>query len=197
MKQKGSCLFYIIGFLLVIVGLGYCKYCGSYGMDLLQRPWAYSTDKNAKLFVGKWEGSFKDPDSVSKKIEVEIFLPTTDDERWNKAFRKTRRRSVGTHESKRSFDGRATVTSPLGTENYEIWGSFENTDFRQFSFQVVTEKNLPVANFYIQGAKPGVWEGDKINMTTAFNYRKADGTGFYQSSDPRFEQKASFTVKRK
>jgi hypothetical protein len=44
-------------------------YCGgSYFVDFYWRPWAYSRDKNAKLFVGKWAGQFQDPDGVSKEM---------------------------------------------------------------------------------------------------------------------------------
>lgn len=192
MKKLG---FLIVGSFLVLCIFAALKYYSSYGNDLLQRPWAYSKDKNAKLFVGKWEGEFKDPDGVSKKMTLEIFVPLTDDDRLSKSFNK-KSKSIHT-KTKTGFDGTATVTSALGTENYEIWGGFEDTDFHKFHFNVATEKNLPVANFYLAGAKYGIWAGDQIDMTMPFNYRKANGAGFYQSSDPRFSQKAVFVMKRK
>lgn len=192
MKKIGL---FLISVLVIVGGFAAIKYYFSYGNDLLQRPWAYSTDKNAKLFVGKWEGQFQDPDGISKKMSLEIFVPLTDDVRLEKNFKS---RSKSMHKkTKTGFDGIATVTSALGTENYEIWGGFEDTHFHKFHFNVATEKNLPVANFYLAGAKYGIWEGDQINMTMPFNYRKANGSSFYQSSDPRFSQKATFIMKRK
>lgn len=192
MKRIG---FILLASLLFLGATAAFKYCFSYGNDLLVRPWAYSSDKNAKLFVGKWEGQFQDPDGVAKKMTLEIFVPLSDDDRWSKSFKK---RSRALHKkSKTGFDGIATVTSTLGTENYEIWGGFEDKSFHKFHFNVATEKNLPVANFYIQGAQPGIWNGDQINITMPFNYRKANGASFYQSSDSRFSQKAVFVMKRK
>lgn len=157
---------------------------------LRNRPWAYSSDKNAKLFIGAWEGLFIDPTGVSKNIELIIYKPTANNKGrrtfFKEAFRNTR-----------SFDGIATITSKIGTENYEIWGHFDPKDKHRFTFEVRTEKNLPTPNFYFQGAKEGSWVDDDIHFTTGFNFRRADGTSFWSSSEPIYDYKTTISLKRK
>jgi hypothetical protein len=53
--------------------------------------------------IRKWQASLIGPDGVGKTLEAEVFVPLTDEERWEKAGRKSRRRRSAFH--KRSFDG--------------------------------------------------------------------------------------------
>ena len=157
---------------------------------LRNRPWAYSSDKNAKLFIGTWEGVFIDPTGVSKNIELTIFKPTAKNTGKRTFFKEAFR-------NKRSFDGVATITSKIGTENYEIWGHFDKNDMHRFTFEVRTEKNLPIPNFYFQGAKDGSWVDDDVHFTTGFNYRRADGSSFWSSAEPIYDYKTTISFKRK
>ncbi len=186
----------LLGMLVLLSwGVYECKYYFSYWQDLRDRPWAYSTDKNAKLLVGRWEGAFKDPDGISKTLEIEIFEPITEEERQEKASRKSRRRS---RENKQGFEGKAVAMSRLGTENYEIYGSVKKEDFHQlrFNFRPQDEKKRVLPNFTLVEAKEGAWQNDELQLSLTFSYHKADGSSFWNSADPRHDKKAETTLIR-
>jgi hypothetical protein len=182
-------------YVLFIVFCYFVYFLGSYAFDFYARPWAYSSDKNAKLFVGKWAGQFKDPDGVSKKIALEIFVPMENAERVSDAL--TCGLGKSKSKSKKTFEGIATVKSALGEENYEVWGSFADTDFHQFSMHERIKKALPVANFYLQQTEADcVWQGGDMTLILPFYYQKANGSGYSSSDDARFSQKATVVMKR-
>ena len=181
-------------------GVYECKYYYSYYTDLRDRPWAYSRGENAKLLVGKWQGTFQDPDGLQKTIELEIMEPTNDEERAKKASRRSRRRSgLGSRSDKRGFDGFATVTSKLGKEEYEIYGSVQKEDWHQLNtihFRVMDENQQLRNNFGVGAADSGQWQDDELTLTFAFVYTTATGSGYSNSADPRYEKKAKVTLTR-
>jgi hypothetical protein len=182
-------------YVLFLIFCYFIYFAGSYAFDYYARPWAYSTDKSAKLFVGKWAGQFQDPDGVSKKIALEIFTPMTNEERVGNAL--TCGPGKSKSKSKKAFEGKATVESALGTEDYEIWGYFADADFHQFSMHERIKKDLPVANFYLQQTEADcIWEGDDMTLILPFYYQKTNGSGFSSSDDLRFSQKATVTMTR-
>jgi hypothetical protein len=188
-------IFNNLTYVLFLIFCYFIYFAGSYAFDYYARPWAYSTDKKAKLFVGKWAGQFQDPDGVSKKIALEIFTPMTNEERVGNAL--TCGPGKSKSKSKKAFEGKATVESALGTEDYEIWGYFADTDFHQFSMHERIKKDLPVANFYLQQTEADcVWKGDDMTLILPFYYQKANGSGYSSSDDARFSQKATVTMTR-
>lgn len=190
----------LIGVLVLLSwGVYECKYYYSYYSDLKDRPWAYSEDKNAKLLVGKWNGSFKDPDGVQKTLVLQLFEPVTEEERKEKASRYLRnRRGSGSRENKRAFEGVAEVKSRLGKEDYEIYGSVKKEDFHHlsFNFRPQDEKKRVLPNFTLTKAKEGTWQNDELLLTLTFSYHKADGSSFWNSADPRYDKTAKTTLIR-
>ena len=187
----------LIGVLVLLSwGVYECKYYYSYYSDLKDRPWAYSEDKNAKLLVGQWQGSFKDPDGVEKSIVVEIFEPVSEEERERKASRRSRRNR--SRENKQAFEGKALANSKLGTENYELYGSVNKDDFHQlrFNFRPQDEKKRVLPNFTLSEAKEGIWQNDELLLTLTFSYHKADGSSFWNSADPRYDKIVKTTLIR-
>ncbi|AYQ34872.1 hypothetical protein [Runella sp. SP2] len=185
----------LIGGLILLSWLVYeCKYYTSYWFDTFDRPWAYSSDKNAKLLVGKWQGSFIDPDNVKKTLEIEIDEPVTEEERERNAARK---RSSRRRDNKRSFDGKAIAKSRLGTETYEIYGAVEKDDFHRlhFNFRPEDEKKRVLPNFTLLEANSGNWQ-DSMTLTLSFTYHNADGSSTWKSSDPRHSKKVTATLGR-
>jgi hypothetical protein len=197
---KGIKLLLFLGVLAALSwGMYECKYYYSYYSDLKDRPWAYSRDENAKLLVGKWQGTFQDPDGVQKTIKLEIVEPTTNEERAENASRRSRRRSgLGPRSDKQGFDGFATVNSQLGKEEYEIYGAVEKEDYHQlhFNFRPKEERKRVLPNFTLGEAKNGVWQNEELRLTLSFSYHKADGASFWSSSDPRFDKKVTVTLNR-
>jgi hypothetical protein len=199
MRSKKTLLLYLVGLIALSWGMYKCKYYYSYYSDLKDRPWAYSEDKNAKLLVGQWQGSFKDPDGVQKSLKLEVFEPVTDEERQEKASRLSRkRRGGGSRENKRAFDGVAVVVSRLGKEEYEIYGSVKKEDFHQlrFNFRPQDEKKRILPNFTVAEAKEGNWQNDELHLTLTFSYHKADGSSFWNSADPRYDKTVKTTLIR-
>ncbi len=196
MKKTQGCLVLVVGLILVGVLFTTIKYYGSYFWDLYQRPWAYSRDANAPLLVGKWQGRFIDPDGVAKKLALEIFVPTTDEERWEKAGRKSRRRRGSS--ARRNFEGVAWVESKLGNESYELWGGVNKDDYHLFTLDFITDetKMVPINNFYINDSNPNNWRDDSMTLTLSFSYRRPDKSSFWSSSDPRFDKKVTVTLIR-
>lgn len=185
--------------LLIFVGSSWLvyefKYYVSYWLDTHNRPWAYSTDTNAKLLVGKWQGSFIDPDNVKKTLEIEVYEPVTEEERERKAARKRSRRR---RDNKQAFDGKAVAKSKLGAEIYEIYGAVEKADYHalRFNFRPEDEKKRVLPNFTLLEANSGNWQGDAMTLTLSFTYHNADGSSTWKSSDPRHSKKVIARLNR-
>lgn len=177
-------------------GVYECKYYGSYWLDTYQRPWAYSTDPAAKLLVGEWLGTFKDPDGIQKKLSLQIVEPLSEAEREQNASRMSRRRR--SRDNKQGFDGSASASSRLGTELYEIYGAVDRNDYHQlhFSFRPVDEKKRVLPNFTLLKATEGSWQDDALTLTLHFAYHRADGTSHWSSADPRYSQQVRIVMAR-
>ncbi len=192
MKAKGCFLFLAI---LIVASLAFTgvSFFGSKFLDRYQRPWAYSTTE--PLLVGSWKGQFKDPDGISKTIVLQIVLPETDDDRWNRAGRRKRRSRT----NKRSFDDTATVTSRKGREDYDVYGAIDRDNDHRFSLNFGTpDGKYPITpNFYVNDTAPGnSWTGDQLKTTLRFAWHRPDGSTFSSSADPRFDRIASITLER-
>ncbi|QIP12648.1 hypothetical protein G8759_08440 [Spirosoma aureum] len=193
MKKPLGCLTVLAGLFLIGLVWGGIRFYGGKFFDRYQRPWAYSDTE--PLLVGHWQGSFNDPDGLSKNLTLTIDVPVTDDERWNKAFKKRRRRS---RSNKQAFDGLATVTSKLGREEYRINGSVNKDDYHLFTmhFGPVDAKYHVVPNFYINDIEQGRWETDAMTLTLRFSYFQKDGSSYSNSADPRFSKNVTVTLHR-
>jgi len=182
MKKK-----YILLLLLLLgafFGLYQLKYWLGYASDLWTRPWAYSTDPQAKLLVGKWQARFVDPAGVEKQMALEILPPVSEEERRKRASdvrRKGQRRR--NRESKQAFDGIAVVKSRLGEERYEIFGAVEKSDIHRLSLHFVPEDEAKrvLPNDSLLEATAGQWEGDRLELTLAFS--RQDAQGFSSTED--------------
>lgn len=163
-------------------GIYWLKYSLSYASDLRSRPWAYSSDPDAKLLVGKWHGSFTDPAGVAKKISLEIDLPVTEEEREKRASRLRRRKGLR-NESKEAFDGSAIVQSRLGEERYFVYGAVDKNDMHQLllHFSPEDEAKRVLPNDTLREVPVGRWEGDRLELTLAFT--RHDAQGFSSTTD--------------
>jgi hypothetical protein len=181
-----------IAFLVFFYGL---YYFGSYGIDCYWRPWAYSTSKSTQLFVGKWAGEFKDPNGVSKKMDLEIFIPLSHVDRLFNGINCNAKNQ--NKKTRKGFDGVATVKSVLGVEKYRINGGFKDTDFQQFFFAPTGQESFSVDNYYLKETENDcTWEGDKLKIIMPLAFQIAGKSGYWSSSDDRFAQQVSFVLKR-
>lgn len=201
-NNRGRCLLFFLALALLSWGMYECQYQYSYWRDYQTRPWAYSRDKNAKLLVGEWQGTYMDPDGINKSIEMEIFEPLSDKERRKLASRHKTRRTrggLGARKDRRLFEGVATVTSKLGQENYVLHGSVAEDDFHQFKLQfgAADEAKRLQPNFALNVSESGEWKDDGMTLRMAFAYFKADGASFSDSADPRYDHISTLALKRK
>lgn len=201
-KNRGRCLLFFLGMVLLSWGVYECQYQYSYWRDYQTRPWAYSKDKNAKLLVGEWEGSYTDPDGIAKSISLEIFEPLSDKDRRKSAGRHKNKRTrggLGSRKDRRLFEGVATVTSKLGQEDYVLHGSVSEDDFHQLNVQfgAANEATRLQPNFALNLSESGQWQGDELTLRMGFAYFKADGSSFSDSADPRYDHISTLALKRK
>jgi hypothetical protein len=172
-------LIFFLGALAVLSTAVYAiRYWGSYARDLSRKPWAYSTDKDAKLLVGRWTGGFTDVMGMVKTLNLEIYEPLTDEERAKKITRRPRRKTgLGSRESLRSFDGIATVKSRLGEEHYDIFGSVEEQDYHRFSLHFIPAEGFkPVLpNLTARELSSANWQGDAISGQLSLTKQDENG----------------------
>jgi hypothetical protein len=200
-NKKLGCLLFILVLAVISWGVYEFKYQYSYYKDLKDKPWAYSRDENAKLLVDQWQGSFTDPNGVVKSLDLEVFVPTTDEERKKNAA-KTRRhkRSIGSlRKEKRHFDGVATVLSTLGEEKYNFYGYVDENDFHQFklSFGDVDENKRLRSNFNLNLVEKGNWQSDELTMELNFTFTNKSGSSYWDSANPKHQQTALVKLHRK
>lgn len=184
--------------LLALVGYGLFGVAAFYigkSMDYWKNPWAYSRDEKAVLLIGKWGGSFKDPDGIMKDIKMEILVPETDSERWARAFKKKKRRFVNRG---KNFDGPVIVSSKLGTEYYSISGKVNQDDNHKIylNFHTDEKKKKVLPNFILSESSDGKWESNTMTFFASFSYFKANGTSLYESSNSKHQMKIKVNLQR-
>ncbi len=197
-RRKTSWVLIILLLVAVSWGVYEIRYYSGLWWDYRTRPWAYSSDDNAKLLVGKWQGAFSDPDKVSKRLHLEIFEPTTEAERRKSAGKRNRRGGGIRHRDKTGFDGIATIESRLGKEEYEVYGSVNRDDYHQLklNFRPADEQKRILPNFTASQGLDGSWQGDELRISLTFSYQRADGSSFSSSADPRYSKIAKVTLAR-
>ncbi len=168
-------------------------FAGQY-WDTHFRQWAFSDDSDAPLLVGKWKGGFTDPDGIKKEMNLEIFPPLTAAEVW---FDKESSHYRPNYSPMRELEGKGTVLSKLGKEDYRVEGMVDGDDHHQFrlSFMPVGGHYSIDRDFYVSLVEKGNWENDQMQLTLIFNYY-IDGGTRWDSADPRFDQKPTMTLNR-
>lgn len=151
----------VLAIMLAIIGtLGYYI---SYRTDCRMCPWAYSLDEKKPLLVGKWAGTFIEPDSVEKQISLEIYEPYTTKERLFN--------SIGLPFSQKlrnynKFDGLLIIESKRKKESFKIRGrvNTKNTQLFDFHFLANENKNGAVPYYYSFIINDGFWKANDMSF---------------------------------
>jgi hypothetical protein len=199
MKNYRSVVFVSVSLLLIWVLFVVLKFYGGYAYDLYKSPWAYSLKKNSNtVLVGSWKGEFTDPNGIKKQLYIRIDEPISYWERWDEAIIYKKRRRSSSNNAGRFFDGSATVKSKLGLEEYTVSGHVNEDDYHQFNlhFSPVDEKKRVLPNFTLFDSTPNLWQGNDMNATLKFAYHKADGSSFWDSSNPKYSAKIACKLGR-
>ncbi len=183
---------FVIGLIAVVILGRYGCYFINKKYDTYRRPWAYSADASKPLLVGKWQGSVTDPDNVVHKVEMEIFVPMTDEERKSRLFQKRIKRD---RSSRTFFDGMAVLEVNGKRDSCELWGGLNEPDGHQihFQFRPVNDVHPPGFNLNLL---EGTWQEHTLDLTVDFAFFRPDGSSFYSSEDPRHDQKGQLRLKR-
>jgi hypothetical protein len=158
--------------------------------DTIRRPWAYAIDK--PLLVGRWKGQCTDPDNFSYKIDMEIFKPMSEDERWARFMKKRIKRD---RSSTTYFNGIAIATHKHILDTFEIWGGLDKADGHEIHFQFRPLDDKHPEGYNLNMVK-GKWQGDELNLTTSFSYYTAAGYSHYESDNPKHNKDAALNMKR-
>jgi hypothetical protein len=175
----------------VVLGRYGCYYLDQQ-YDTYRRPWAYSNDPNKPLLVGKWKGTFRDPDQIDHNIQLEIFEPLSDAKRKKRFFEKRIKRD---RSSKTFFEGMALIESQGRRDSFEVWGGMEKWDSNDLHFQMrpVHEPHPP--GFNLNECK-GTWMGNTIQLRILYSWFRPDGSSFYSSEDPRHNTDGNMVLER-
>ena len=183
---------FIVG-LIVLVVLGKV---GSYYFDnkydTYRRPWAYSSDPAKPLLVGKWQGTCTDPDQVVHQVEMEIFFPTTDEERWKRV---SGRRNKRDRSSRTFFDGMAVLKTNGKRDTCELWGGLDKPDGHDIHFQFRPVSGVHPPGFNLNLLK-GKWQENTIDLSVDFAWFLPDGSSHYDSADPRHDTNGKLLLTR-
>ncbi|MCC6462379.1 MAG: hypothetical protein IT260_18070 [Saprospiraceae bacterium] len=175
---------FIAVLLLAVVGGRFGCYYFQKQYDTYRRPWAYSNDPAQALLVGHWSGTVTDPDGVQHLVEMDILEPLSDEERWQRVWRK---RSKRDRSSPTFFDGFALLSTPGRRDSFELWGALDKPDGHALDFQM-----RPIRGFHPPGFNlnrlTGTWTKDTLALTVAFAWFRPDGSSHYNSADPRHNQ---------
>lgn len=174
--QSGKNGLLIAGVLGMVFFAYTLRKCSVTSREVRSRPWAYSSDPTAQLLIGTWQGSFKDPAGVEKRLSLEFFVPLTEEELEDKASFTRRRRRVRTRDL-RSFDGVASIQSSLGQEIYTFFGSVDASDFHRLAldFTPEDESKRVLPNYTARTMSDGKWESDSLTAKLVFTHHDADG----------------------
>lgn len=166
--------------LLVMSGRYACFYYERYN-DNYRRPWAYSADAGKPLLVGKWKGVCIDPDQVSHSVDMEIFEPISDAERWKRMGKSRRKKSK---KDLCFFDGMAVLGVGGKRDSCELWGGLEKADGQKLHFQFSPISGKHPTGFNLNLLN-GTWQGNQIDLSVEFAWFQPDGSSHYESDDPR------------
>jgi len=175
----------------VLLGRYGCYYLNK-KYDTYRRPWAYSNDPTKPLLVGKWQGVCTDPDGINHKVEMEIFEPITEDERWERFNQK---RSKRDRSSRTFFDGFALLEVNNKKDSCELWGGLDQADGHKIHFQLSPLSQVHPPGFNLNLLR-GDWQENTLDLTVEFAWFRPDGSSFYSSEDPRHDTPGRLVLSR-
>lgn len=192
MSYSNKLKIFIVGFIVVVVLSRYGCYIIDKKYDTYRRPWAYSDDPTKPLLVGKWEGSVMDPDGVRHGVEMEIVVPITEEERQKRFSNKRIKRD---RSSPTFFDGMAVLAVNGHRDSSELWGGLDEPDGHLIHFQFRPVNGIHPPGFNLNLLE-GNWQGNTLDLEVTFSFFKPDGASFYDSANPKHEQKGKLLMAR-
>ncbi|MFN4255064.1 MAG: hypothetical protein ACK4Q5_08685 [Saprospiraceae bacterium] len=192
MAYSSKIKLFIVGLIAVaVLGRVACFFANK-KYDTLRRPWAYSDDPTQPLLVGRWQGSVTAPDNIVHKVDMEIFEPTSDAERWK---RLSQRRIKRDRSSRTFFDGVAVLETNGRRDTCELWGGLDAPDGHAIHFQLRPLHDVRPPGFNLNLLE-GEWQGHTLELAATFAFFRPDGSSYSDSADPRYEQKGRLPMNR-
>ena len=193
-KMRLGLLFTALALALLFVISGLFGYYVSYKTDGHLCPWAYSIDENKPVLVGKWAGKFIEPDSVEKKISLEIYEPYTKRERFFY--------SIGFAYSSRlwlkynKFEGLLTIENKQNIEKYKVNGNVNMRDIQLFDFHLLENEKEVEPYYYSFLFTNGFWKQNDMSFLMTIIFHKTKYPNNLKNYDPHSNKKIKVFLSR-
>lgn len=184
----------VITLIFGIVGI--FGYYVSYKTDSRESPWAYSFDENTPLLVGKWSGKFIEPDSIEKKVNLEIYEPYTKLERIFYSI-------IGLPYKRRlkiepdTFEGLLTIENKYHkAEQYKIRGAVNKKIFQLFDFHLLANEKETLPYYYSFLFTDGFWKNNEMKFIITIRFRKSTTPNNLKNHEPFLSKKVRVSLNR-
>lgn len=190
-------LLFALMFGLVFAIVGAFGYYVTYRTDSRLCPWAFSLDENKPLLVGKWVGQLTEPDSIEKKISVEIYEPYSKTERIFMSIGLPFSQRMGSKNIYK-FDGLMKVESKFGKKEFKLEGYVNAKNMQFFEFHLLTNDNRSVSvpysiSFIITN---GFWKSNFMSFVLNVIYYNSSSSKKFRNLDYQLSKKVKVTLNR-
>ncbi|GGD43922.1 hypothetical protein GCM10011514_04840 [Emticicia aquatilis] len=190
-----TALFLTILFALVFGVVGVVGYYVSYKTDSRAYPWAYSFDENKPLLVGKWSGKFMEPDSMEKKVSLEIYEPYTKLERIFYSIGLPYKRRLYIETDK--FDGLLRIENKFRKEEqYKVRGSLNTKNIQLFDFHLLANVKETLPYHYSFLFTEGFWKKNEMSFVITIVFRKSITPNNLKNQEPFLSKKVRVSLNR-
>jgi len=175
--------------------VGVVGYYVSYKTDSRAYPWAYSSDENAPLLVGKWSGKFIEPDKIEKKISLEIYEPYTKLERicYSIGLPYKRRQYIEPNK----FEGLLSIENKFRKEEqYKVRGSLNRKNLQLFDFHLLANVKEAPPYHYSFLFTEGFWKNSEISFIITIVFRKSTTPNNLKNQEPFLSKKVRVSLNR-
>lgn len=185
----------VLAITLMFVIVGGVGYYVSYKTDSRAYPWAYSSDENKPLLVGKWSGKFIEPDSIEKKICLEIYEPYTKLERIFYSIGLPYKRCQDVEPNK--FDGLLNIENKFRKEDqYKVRGSLNTKNIQLFDFHLLANVKETPPYHYSFLFTEGFWKKNEISFIITIVFRKSTTPNNLKNQEPFLSKKVRVSLNR-
>ncbi len=185
----------VLAITLMFALVGVVSYYVSYKTDSRAYLWAYSSDENKPLLVGKWSGKFIEPDSIEKKISLEIYEPYTKLERIFYSIGLPYKRRLYIEPNK--FDGLLSIENKFRKEEkYKVRGSLNTKNMQLFDFHLLANVKETPPYHYSFLFTEGFWKKKEMSFVLTIVFRRSTTPNNLKNQEPFLSKKVRVSLNR-
>lgn len=184
-----------LALLLMFAIVGVANYYISYKTDTREYPWAYRSDENKPLLVGKWSGKFIEPDSIEKKISLVINEPYTNLDRIFYSIGLSYNRRLYIEPNK--FDGFLSIENKFRKEErYKVRGFLNTKNIQLFDFHLLANVKETPPYHYSFLFTEGFWKKKEMSFILTIVFRKSTTPNNLKNQEPFLSKKVRVSLNR-